>query len=105
MYGLHLCDAVIGEFTHGWSTGGVILESAVSAKPLITHRSDESLHDRGYFSVLSAYTPEQITTRLERCVEQKDECDAIGREAREWYQHCLVQPVIEKYLRFFGAEH
>lgn len=105
MYGLHLCDAVIGEFTHSWSTGGVILESAVSAKPLITHRSDERLHGGRYFSVLNAYTPEQITTQLERCVEQKDECNAIGREAREWYQYCLVQPAIEKYLRFFGAEH
>jgi hypothetical protein len=105
MYGLHLCDAVLGDFTHSWTTGGVILESVVSGKPLITHRDEECLKGCGYFEVLNAYTTDDIASQLGRCIQQKDQCNAMGRKAREWYLYSLVQPVIEKYLRLFECKN
>jgi glycosyltransferase involved in cell wall biosynthesis len=100
MPGLLLADAVAGEFVHSWIAGGVIYEALVAKKPLIMHRNDSELDDRGksLFPVFKASNPEEVATQLQFLASNPSIAKEKGQEGSEWYRNHVARAGIDRYI-------
>jgi glycosyltransferase involved in cell wall biosynthesis len=106
MVGMSLADIVCGEFGIGEFESGSRYEALVSAKPLLAFRDDAKYvqYDRLY-PLMNAHSPEGIRARINEYLANPAEYRVMGQQGRRWYEECVVEAALDKYLAYLNQWH
>lgn len=104
---MSMAHLVVGEVNLSSLGSGVINESMVMEKPIISYREDELYKDEfdTLYPLLNAHTEDDIFQQLVYGLNNPDRLKEIGKESSQWYQtHCvdkslsLIVSLIEKTI-------
>ncbi len=101
MSGLRMTDMVAAEFVHSWTVGGVLYESLVARKPILTYRDEthSSAKAEQLYPIYNARTSEDIARCLNEYMADPETGRRIGQQGRQWYE-ATVDKAIRRYLMF-----
>jgi len=108
MVGLYFCDIATGEFGHGWSMGGTIIESLIASKPLIHYIDKLAIDLRHLYPFLYAQDAKEIHEKINYFLNNKQKCDEIADRAYLWIkEYCIngpIESIIQDVYKLSGSK-
>jgi len=89
-------DAVMGEFTHSWSTGGVMNEALAIGKPLITKYDFENASEVTP-PLYKANSVNEIVKQLLDVESNINQVEIFAKKSRNWYEKTCVEKTLNSY--------
>ncbi|MCP4215989.1 MAG: glycosyltransferase [bacterium] len=106
MVGLSLSDIVTGQFFHGVTSCGTILEALACGKPLL-HNIDKNfvgIPDLSDYPYFQTETDTDIYEALKGYLEDPEKYREVGKQGAKWYQRAYAENCVDKYVQLFQAK-